>query len=484
MKKLSLRELLYLIILFFILTGLMLIFSTSTSPLYPNEYGYDSAFFRFIGDSILKGKTIYKDIWDHKGPVFYFLQAIGALHGTRNEKISLIFVMQICSLAASVYIMDRTDRLEAKTKHQRLRFALLLTCALSVCFTFFSGGEAGNLTEEWSFVPICFSLFLFVKYALNASQIPTHPCRYAFWHGINFALLAFTRINNAISICAGIVIIGIYLIYKRQWKNIFQNILSGVLGIAIITIPVMLYFQQKHALNDMLFAVFGFNFRYIDQNTHIDLNPANLFIKYFPIIFTLLIWIIHFFRAHKLCLIDAISLAVIISNAGLLLHNNIYTHYFVVYFPVLFFTLILYVRPNHRLEMILTLCLSIIYIRTSFQVAKTDISADYSPSFRTENLFIPKSERNSAIAVNVNPKIYLNTGIFPVSRFAANQSLLFSVMPEFEEEFHSTIENEQPLWIITPCKLENTLLKIRHLIETQYEYRFSDTPYCFYRQKE
>lgn len=209
MKKLSLRELLYLIILFFILTGLMLIFSTSTSPLYPNEYGYDSAFFRFIGDSILKGKTIYKDIWDHKGPVFYFLQAIGALHGTRNEKISLIFVMQICSLAASVYIMDRTDRLEAKTKHQRLRFALLLTCALSVCFTFFSGGEAGNLTEEWAFVPVCFSLFLFVKYALNASQIPTHPCRYAFWHGINFALLAFTRINNAISICAGIVIIGI-----------------------------------------------------------------------------------------------------------------------------------------------------------------------------------------------------------------------------------------------------------------------------------
>ena len=102
----------FLFTIIFFITVLLLIFSTSTSPLYPNEYGYDSAFFRFIGKSILNGKTVYKDIWDHKGPVFYFIQTIGALHGTQNEKISFIFIMQICSMAASIYIMDITDRLE------------------------------------------------------------------------------------------------------------------------------------------------------------------------------------------------------------------------------------------------------------------------------------------------------------------------------------------------------------------------------------
>ena len=484
MKKLSVKTCLFFLIQITLLTGLLLIFSTSTSPLYPNEYGYDSAFFRFIGDSILKGKIIYKDIWDHKGPVFYFLQALGALHGTRNEKLSLIFVMQICSLTISVFIMDHIDRLETKVKHQKLRFALLLICALSVCFSFFSGSEAGNLTEEWSFLPISFSLFLFVKYSLNAVINPSHPCRYAFFHGINFTLLAFSRINNAISICAGILIIGLYLIIKRQWKNIFQNILFGILGICVITIPIFLYFMQKQALNDMLFATFGFNLKYNVQKSHVNLDPYDIFFRYVPVIFTFVIWIIHFFRTRKLHLIDAISLAVISSNAVILFQNNIYTHYFVIFFPVLLLILILYVKSKHWPEIVLTIFFSIIYIGCAYQTAKSDIYTTYLPTFPTVNKFIPKSERDSAIAVNVHPEIYLNTRIFPCSRFAAYQMHHFSVAPEFEEEFNSTIKNAQPKWIITPCKLENTTPVIRQMIETEYEYRFSDNPYCFYRQKE
>ena len=78
-----------------VLAIFMLLFATVTSPLFDNLYGYDSAFFRFIGSSILKGKTPYVDIWDHKGPVLYFIQTIGALHGTQNRKISLIFPMQV-----------------------------------------------------------------------------------------------------------------------------------------------------------------------------------------------------------------------------------------------------------------------------------------------------------------------------------------------------------------------------------------------------
>ena len=475
----------FLFTIIFFITVLLLIFSTSTSPLYPNEYGIDSAFFRFIGKSILNGKTVYKDIWDNKGPVFYFIQAIGALHGTRNEKISFIFIMQICSMAASIYIMDITDRLEPISKHQRLRFILLSICTFSVCFSFFSGGEAGNLTEEWSFLMICFSMYLLRKYSVNVSQNPAHPCQYAFCHGINFALLAFIRINNAISICAGIFVIGIYLIYKKQWKNIIQNILSGILGVLVITIPIFLYFVQKGALNEMLFAVFGFNFKYTGQKSHTVLSPEKVFFHFLPIVFTFIIWGIHFFRIRKLALIDAISLAIILSNAALLQLNNIYTHYFIIYVPVLFFILILYVSSKHRLEVILTVILSIIFVRYAYQVARSDIDIFMPklPSFPTANKYMPKSERDSAIAFNVHPEIYLNTGIFPCSRFAATQNLQFSVMPEFEEEFNSAIGNTRPKWIITSCKFENTSAFIRQLIEEQYEYQFSDPLYCFYRQK-
>ena len=85
-------------------------FSTTTSPLYPNNYGVDSAFYRVIGTSVIRGKTLYKDIWDNKGPVLFFIQALGALKGTRNAELSITFLLQILSLFLSLFFIMKAGR--------------------------------------------------------------------------------------------------------------------------------------------------------------------------------------------------------------------------------------------------------------------------------------------------------------------------------------------------------------------------------------
>ncbi len=260
--KIGIRSLLLPVILAIVF---ILVFSATTSPLYPNNYGVDSAFYRFAGSSVLRGKTLYKDIWDNKGPILFFIQAIGALKGTRNADLTLTFLLQILSLSVSLIFIMRAYQIAVPSEKKDLRFFLATVCALAILSITM---EDGNLCEEWSLPFISCSLFLLIRYAARASEVPEHSAGDAFIHGICLAMIGFIRINNSVSICAGILFIGIYLAIKKQWKNLFLNFLYGLLGIAFVTIPILIYFQAKGAFSEMIYAVFLYNLKYVGAESH------------------------------------------------------------------------------------------------------------------------------------------------------------------------------------------------------------------------
>ena len=68
------------LLLLAIAVGFTLVFSVSTSPLYPKYYGAtelidggDSLQFQQIGKGWLEGKVPYRDMFDHKGPIIFLL---------------------------------------------------------------------------------------------------------------------------------------------------------------------------------------------------------------------------------------------------------------------------------------------------------------------------------------------------------------------------------------------------------------------------
>src|SRR5574338_310520 len=50
------------------------------NPLYqaPNR---DGGLFMYMGDQLLEGKVLYTDIWDNKGPLIFYLNALGLFLG-------------------------------------------------------------------------------------------------------------------------------------------------------------------------------------------------------------------------------------------------------------------------------------------------------------------------------------------------------------------------------------------------------------------
>ena len=55
----------------------LLLLSASTSPLYTSYCDGDSSIFMLIGKAITMGKNVYTDYFDHKGPILFYLNALG-----------------------------------------------------------------------------------------------------------------------------------------------------------------------------------------------------------------------------------------------------------------------------------------------------------------------------------------------------------------------------------------------------------------------
>ncbi|MBR6091112.1 MAG: hypothetical protein IKP86_14330, partial [Anaerolineaceae bacterium] len=179
-KKTKQKILLYILT---VLTAavLLLLFSNTTSPLFPNNYGVDSAFNRFMGLMIRRGKTLYSEIWDNKGPLLFFIQAIGTLKGTHNADVTLTFLMQIAASLATIFFLYRADRKVHPGSRNPLRLLFPLLCAAPVLAYVL---DSGNLSEEWSLPMIGCGLYLLASYAARVRDQPLHPRRDAFRHGV------------------------------------------------------------------------------------------------------------------------------------------------------------------------------------------------------------------------------------------------------------------------------------------------------------
>ena len=109
----------------------LLFFSTSTSPLY-KDYQDDSAIFITVGKVLKDGKVLYKDIFDHKGPVFFFIEYIGQI--IYSGRFGM-FILQIISMTFSLFMLNKI--LSINTNKSTLYSIILSLPLLAFFFAIF-----------------------------------------------------------------------------------------------------------------------------------------------------------------------------------------------------------------------------------------------------------------------------------------------------------------------------------------------------------
>ena len=139
-------SLLFYLVLTLLSFGFLAFFSYYTSPLSSCDNGYDAAFFRLVGQGMTKGYLPYRDFFDMKGPYLFLIEYVGQVlsYGRLG-----IFIIQWVNLFTVLVIMCKImERFNIICRF--LQFGLLLPLLFIAGFTV----EGGNLTEEFSLVPL------------------------------------------------------------------------------------------------------------------------------------------------------------------------------------------------------------------------------------------------------------------------------------------------------------------------------------------
>ena len=244
----------------FLVFGTVILIMLPYAP--PHDINRDSGIFLYAGREILLGKTLYIDVWDHKGPLIFYLNALGLLFGNRTGvwAVECIFLF-IATLSGYKVMKDL------------LGFPQALVGTAAWLFSFYSIIAGGNYTEEFS-LPISFLSILFF-----AQYIKDQRKGFLFLIGIAMGLNMLLRPNNIgaqLAISSAIVFDGIF---QFKIKQTIKNIFVIALGFFAVLIPTALIFSLNGSFNELINATFIYNYNY-SSSENISKLTALLFFTF------------------------------------------------------------------------------------------------------------------------------------------------------------------------------------------------------------
>ena len=235
------------IIIIIIAVLYQLVFSASV---YLNWFSGDSMVFQVMGLSILKGDVPYVDLFDHKGVVLYWLNALGIwilpnrfgllLLCVMNQAVSVFFWLK----ASSLYISD---------------WRRWVPVIIGVVLCGVLQGD-GNLTEMWSLTPISFSMYLLAR---NIKNNRPNSILELFILGVGMGTVLFIRANNLIPIAWYCVIYVIFSLYRKEIKHSIESSLYIFSGLIITIGLICLSFYCLYGqIEPLFYGTFLFNLKY------------------------------------------------------------------------------------------------------------------------------------------------------------------------------------------------------------------------------
>lgn len=475
-------------------------FSYSTSFLYPDYYGYDSAIFQVIGKYWAQGVVPYTGLFDHKGPMIFLIDAIGyAIHGRSG-----ILVLQTISLAVTIGAFYRFCRLVMGWLPAGIS---TLVSVMYLCHTF----DEGNMNEEYNLPFLAVCLYLAGRWYLGQpnKEVPSrHPWQYAAVYGGCFAAVMLTRITNAVLICSLVLVIVIFLIIHRQWKNLLLNAAGFVGGFAVFFLPFAVYFAAHGALGNMLYGTILYNIFYSSEFSSIDYysnNPEAVktlvrFLSDFgaPLFLLLAVSILALVVNRKNLLAWAGMIASIFGTYVLLFSCRPFVHYFMIATAFLPMAALLaaqlwqqrrafavcgFAAPALCVVWFISLCFRLSAGQTdSYAAHYPEWMADFNRTAQISASYIPPEDRDSVLAYNVNAQWYLINDIQPCQTHFILQDWQSSMDTNMQEQIAQDMTQNPPKWLVANQPSNPT---VQQLLEQKYTPVFGEeqgcTDYTLYR---
>ena len=455
------------------------IFSFSTSWLFDKPLMYDSAVFQLIGKNWSEGRIPYVDLWEMKGPLVFLPSALG--YWFMGSKFG-VYVIQLFNLTITFFIIQKTFLLEFNRKH-----SILLTGLSAIYFAVLY--ESGNTVEEYILPLLSFAFYLLYRYVTNCIEIKEYdlPSEYAFVYGCVLGFSLMSRLTNAISICVAVSVIGIMLIARKRWNNLILSFLWFICGFCVITIPFVVYFYSKDALEEMWYGTFLFGLEYTGNSgfelfslfglRHIILRLANCYFLVFSSLMML-----KFNPQRKIA--GWMWLIISVCTFIMFLRLKPFGHYYIIALPFIPIILIeihkmwvinknRWIRNYFLFVMAAFLVLGIIGVVNNANNYLT-IFHDYNNKelavYRRIVEKLPVGYRSSFIAYDCDTEMYLYLDIPPQYPYYTLQSGSINLGPSIKSRIEDCFRDGGAKWLVVYGQ-PSILLNI---LNEKYNYMFSE----------
>ena len=231
---------------YFLLVFLVLLVLLPIAPHLQVAPSTDSSVFLYIGDRVLKGAVPYRDVWDHKGPLIYYIDALGlALGGGARWGVWFLELIAVGVAACIAYALFKRIFGSWPAIFAATLFVLELRLVL----------DKGNLVEEYA-LPLQFLLLWFFLLATTKAN-----WKYYFSLGLVAGFCLLLRPNSLGIQFAIVVYIIAQAVRDKQrvsWKPL---VFSGAGGLVVVALAVS-YFLFVRAFPSLWDQVITFNLAY------------------------------------------------------------------------------------------------------------------------------------------------------------------------------------------------------------------------------
>ncbi len=232
---------------------LVTLFSTC-SPLYPINPWDDANVYMTIGKSMLRGKVLYRDIFDHKGPVLFFLHEMAA--AISYTSFFGIYIFEVLGMWCFAWFGLRTMRLFSDS-----RLCVPLLCLLMLLTVTSDAFYYGDSVEEFCLPLLSYTLFQMLRFVKKHEMPQWH---HSLFLGIGAGAIFWMKFNIFVIFFGGSFLALVYVAYHESvLQRLWQVVGWTALGFGIVSVGVLAYFYRHQAVDALWDAYFYTNlFKY------------------------------------------------------------------------------------------------------------------------------------------------------------------------------------------------------------------------------
>ncbi len=225
-------------------------FLCQSSPLYPMNYWDDVNSYVTVSRAVVSGKILYKDIFDHKGPLLHFINI--PFSAFNHQSYLGVYILEIIFcffwLVLALKLMSLYVRLE--------RTCFIAVLPLAMLTYSVNAFHYGGSTEEYALPLLTLGLYIGLK-LIKEERLPR--LSEAFIAGLASGFLFWMKFTLT-GFYIGFILFVIYrcIRYKKGLEILKLSALF-IAGFAAITLPVLSYFWITGSVSYLYEAYFYFN---------------------------------------------------------------------------------------------------------------------------------------------------------------------------------------------------------------------------------